>query len=161
MMDKIIYSPIGLIHSPYKTLENIPVQNSGSKNMMAEIEIFPQFIDGLKDIDGFSHLILLYHFHQVHHFQLLVKPFLDDEEHGIFATRAPIRPNPVGLTVVKLLEIRDSGFIFEGPDMIDKTPLIDIKPFIHMVDEVRQVKSGWLENKIHLFETKKSDNRFI
>ena len=159
-MNKMIYIPIGIIHSPFKTIENIPIQNSGAQGKKGTIEIFREYSLGLKDLEGFSHIILLYHLHKVDHLSLIVKPFMDTVEHGIFATRSPVRPNPIGLTVVKLIEIKDNKLFIENIDMLDQTPLLDIKPYLPMIDDTNDVKLGWLTGKIEQFEFMKSDERF-
>ncbi|MEI7596188.1 MAG: tRNA (N6-threonylcarbamoyladenosine(37)-N6)-methyltransferase TrmO [Bacteroidota bacterium] len=159
-MQNVAYKPIGIIHSPFKTLENIPIQNIGAKGVVGRIEISPEFELGLKDLNGFSHLILIYHLHLVEQSSLLVKPFMDNMERGIFATRAPVRPNPIGMTVVKLIEINNNFLTVENIDMLDQTPLLDIKPCLPMIDNVENIQLGWLTNKIQDFESKKSDNRF-
>ena len=160
-MEEIIFKPIGIIHSSFKTIENIPIQNIGAKGERGTIEIFTEFAPGLKDLEGFSHLILLYHLHKVNHFLLHVKPFLDDTKRGVFATRSPVRPNPIGLTVVKLIEIKDNLLIIEDVDMLDQTPLLDIKPCLPMIDDIENIRIGWLTGKMKQFRTKMSDNRFI
>jgi len=160
-MNEITFKPIGIIYSPFKTIENIPIQNIGAKGVKGIIEIFKEFVTGLKDLDGFSHLILIYHLHKVIHDSLLVKPFLDTVEHGIFATRSPVRPNPIGLTVVKLIEIKNNLITIENLDILYETPLLDIKPFLPMIDDTKDIRIGWLTGKIEQFEIKKSDNRFI
>ena len=139
----------------------MPIQNAGANGVKGTIEIFPEYAEGLKDIEGFSHLILLYHLHQVNHYSLQVIPFLDTIEHGIFATRSPIRPNPIGMTVVKLLELKGSILTIEGIDMLDQTPLLDIKPYLPQVDTLQDARIGWFEGKTEKFESYKSDNRFI
>ncbi len=159
-MGIVTFKPIGIIHSPFKTLENIPIQNSGAKGERGTVLIFPDFATGLQDLDGFSHLILLYHLHLVSRTSLLVKPFMDNVERGIFATRSPVRPNPIGLTVVKLIEIKNNLLIIEDLDMLDQTPLLDIKPCLPMIDDIKNLRLGWLSDKINDFETVKSDNRF-
>ena len=160
-MNEITFKPIGIIYSPFKTIENIPIQNIGAKGVKGTIEIFKEFVTGLKDLDGFSHLILIYHLHKVIHDSLLVKPFLDTVEHGIFGTRSPVRPNPIGLTVVKLIEIKNNLITIENLDILYETPLLDIKPYLPMIDDMKDIRIGWLNDKIEQFETKKSDNRFI
>lgn len=160
-MKEIIFKPIGIIHSPFKTLDNVPIQHTGARGKRGTIEIFQEFVAGLKDVGGFSHLILLYHLHKVEHFSLQVKPFLDTIEHGIFACRSPVRPNPIGLTVVKLIEIKNNLITIENLDMLDETPLLDIKPCLPMIDDIQNVRLGWLTGKIEQFETKKSDSRFM
>ena len=159
-MKEITFIPIGIIHSPFKTIENIPIQNIGAKGERGTIETFPEFASGLTDLDGFSHLILLYHFHKVNHFSLQVKPFMDDTERGVFATRSPVRPNPIGLTVVKFIKRVDNLITIEDIDMLDQTPLIDIKPFLPTIDDAQKVQLGWLTGKINDFKTRKSDIRF-
>ncbi len=111
-------------------------------------------------MEGFSHIILIYQFHLVKKSFNIVKPFLDEKEHGIFATRSPIRPNPIGITIVKLMQIVENMLIIENVYMIDNTPLLDIKPFIPTIDCFPDISIGWLTGKIQDFETKKSDNRF-
>lgn len=159
-MNEIIYKPIGIIHSPFKTVENVPVQHTGAKGETGTIEIFPEYAEGLKDLEGFSHIILLCHLHKVSHYKLRVIPFLDTVELGVFATRAPVRPNPIGLTVVKLIKVEGTIITIENIDMIDKTPLLDIKPCLPMIDDLQEIKLGWLTGKIEKFSTKKSDSRF-
>lgn len=160
MEKQICYKPIGIIYTPFITPENIPVQNIGANGIKATIKIFAEFVSGLKDLEGFSHIILLYHLHLVEHFSLTVKPFLDDIEHGVFSTRSPVRPNPIGLTVVKLNEIKGNILYIENVDMVDGTPLIDIKPFVPAIDNMEVIKIGWLTGKVEQFIHKKSDKRF-
>ena len=150
--------PIGIIHTPYKKDGDVPYQAYKSKDM-GEIEVFKEYEDGLKDIEGFSHLIILYEFHKSvkrsvkrEHFLessgLLVKPYLNNTLHGVFATRSPNRPNPIGLTIVELLERKENILKVRGIDMLDGTPLLDIKPYVPKFDQRDNVKSGWLEGKI-------------
>ena len=160
-MNEIKFKPVGTIHTPFKTIENIPIQNIGAKGVRGTIEIFKEFVPGLKDLNGFSHIILIYHLHKVNHSKLLVKPFLDTVERGIFSTRSPVRPNPIGMTVVKLLEIKDNFIIIEDLDILDGTPLLDIKPCLPLIDDIKDMRLGWLTGKIEQFETKKSDSRFM
>jgi len=160
-MQQITYKPIGIIHSPFLTLNNIPIQNVGATEEIATIEIFPEFVDGLKDLEGFSHIILLYHLHLVQNSALIVKPFMDTMPRGIFATRSPIRPNPIGFTIVKLVGINNNLLTIKHFDMLNNTPLLDMKPYISTIDEIKDSKSGWLTGKIQNFETTKSDSRFI
>ena len=160
-MQPIIFYPIGIIHTPYHALEDMPIQGTGGKGVSATIYIYPEFAGGLKDLDGFSHIILLYHLHLVEKHALIVKPFMDDKQRGIFATRSPVRPNPIGMTVVRLTEIRDNLLIVEDIDMIDQTPLLDIKPCLPMIDDIQGLRLGWLTGKVDQFSQKKSDDRFI
>lgn len=145
---EICFKPIGIIHTPFKDLRGIPIQASMSEND-GKIEIFTEFQEGLKDLDGFSHLICLYYFDMV---QLPValrsKPFLVDEVKGVFAIRTPFRPNPIGLSVLKIKEIAANFISVAQVDILDKTPLIDIKPYIPQFDSPKTAKIGWLKKKI-------------
>jgi len=139
----------------------MPFQSRGAEGIEGIIELNREFVKGLTDLDGFSHLILLYHFHLVGNTTLLVIPFMDDKPHGIFATRAPVRPNPIGMSVVRLQKIEDNLLFIEGVDMVDGTPLLDIKPFFPKYDNHVDVRYGWLEEKGDLDITAiKSDERF-
>jgi len=138
---------IGIIHTPFKTREETPIQPFRSK-AIGQVEVFKEYEEGLTDIEGFSHIILLYNFHKSEGYSLMVKPFLDDKLKGLFATRAPKRPNQIGLSVVRLL-IREENVLFvEGIDVLDGTPLIDIKPYVPNFEPNTEFKIGWLEGKI-------------
>ncbi|ODS36678.1 MAG: tRNA-Thr(GGU) m(6)t(6)A37 methyltransferase TsaA [Candidatus Altiarchaeales archaeon WOR_SM1_86-2] len=139
--------PIGVIHSPYKAKEEVPIQASRSDEE-GEIEVFEEYAPGLKDLKGFSHIIILYIFHESDGYELSVKPFLDNEPRGVFATRAPGRPNPIGLSIVGLIEIRKNVLKVRGIDVIDGTPLLDIKPYVPEFDQREGVKIGWLKEKL-------------
>ena len=134
---------IGIIHTPYNDLSECPIQPSRSKDT-AEVEVFKEYGKGLSDLDGFSHIILLFAFHRSEGYSLRIKPFLDDHLRGLFATRAPRRPNPIGLSVVRLIEIRDNVLTVNGIDMVNGTPLIDIKPYVSEFDKRDDVRLGWL-----------------
>jgi tRNA-Thr(GGU) m(6)t(6)A37 methyltransferase TsaA len=157
---KINYQPIGVIHSPFKDIEGMPIQPTGAINSRGRIEILPEFVAGLKDLAGFSHIILLYHFHQVQASQLIVTPFLDAQPRGVFATRAPKRPNPIGLSIVKLLSIEQNILHIENVDILDGTPLLDIKPYVPEFDEHPADRIGWLKQAQGKVHGKKSDDRF-
>lgn len=139
----------------------MPIQPAGANGIKGTIELKKEFTDGLLDLEGFSHIILIYHFHESDGFALQVKPFLDDKIHGIFATRAPKRPNPIGFSVVKLIKIEGHLLTIENADMLDKTPLLDIKPFIPAFDATRSATSGWMNHPEKNLKNFKSDNRFI
>jgi tRNA (adenine37-N6)-methyltransferase len=139
-------TPIGLIHSPFTDKKETPIQSSRS-TATGFVEIFSEFADGLEDIEGFSHLILLYVFHQSEGFSLHVRPFLDDQLRGLFATRYPFRPNPIGLSIVRLIKRDGNRLEIEGADVLDGTPLLDIKPYIPEFDERSEVRTGWYENR--------------
>ena len=159
-MDTFNYRPIGTIHSPFKDREGTPIQPIGGSGVKAEVEIFPEYVEGLQDLEGFSHIILLYHCHLSKAYRLKVKPFLDDVERGLFATRAPARPNPIGLSVVRLIKIERATLCVQDIDMLDKTPLLDIKPFVPDFDLREVARTGWLENKAANAKKKADDGRF-
>jgi tRNA-Thr(GGU) m(6)t(6)A37 methyltransferase TsaA len=160
-MRPIRYNPIGIIHSPLKSLSGAPLQSVSAKHLRGTIEVFAKYVSGLKDISGFSHLILIYHFHLSRKASLTVKPYLDKKEHGIFATRAPVRPNPIGISVVKLRKVRAGVIWVEGLDIVDGTPLLDIKPYVPEFDVRRVQRIGWLEGKIGRLQETRADTRFI
>ena len=145
-MDKEIkLKPIGIIHTPYKEPKGIPIQGRFEKNTTGQIELFPEYQQGLKDIEGFSHLILIYYFNRAKEEKLIGRPFLEDELHGIFAIRSPIRPNHIGFSVVKLEKMENNIITFSEVDILDNTPLLDIKPYVSHFDARENVKNGWLE----------------
>ena len=139
-------STIGVIHSPYTEKSETPIQPSRSQ-AIGTVEVYPKFADGLQDIEGFSHLILLYVFHRSSEYSLQVTPFLDDQTRGLFATRYPCRPNPIGLSTVRLLS-RDANVLeIEGVDVLDGTPLLDVKPYMPEFDIHQDVSAGWYETR--------------
>ena len=139
--------PIGIIHSPYKNTGETPYQGYKSGEI-SQVEIFKEFEEGLKDIEGFSHIIVIYWFHKSQGYHLLVKTPWDDSLHGLFTTRSPRRPCPLGLTVVELVVREENILTVKGVDAIDGTPLLDIKPYIPSIDKRSVVKPGWLEGKM-------------
>jgi tRNA-Thr(GGU) m(6)t(6)A37 methyltransferase TsaA len=157
---KISYSPIGTIHSPFHDLSEMPIQPSSESSAPGFIELIPEYAPGLKDLEGFSHIILIYHLHQSQHYSLTVTPFLDSIQHGVFATRAPRRPNPIGLSVVRLLRIENGILFIENLDILDGTPLLDIKPYVPEFDSPPEFRLGWLEAVKNQVKKKRSDNRF-
>ena len=159
-MEIIKYRSIGIIHTPFKTPQGTPIQPAGAQNIEGEIEIFPDFVEGLVDLAGFSHIILLYHFHLAGKFTLKVKPFLDNAHHGLFATRAPSRPNPIGLSVVRLCSINGEILNVRGIDVVDGTPLLDIKPYVPEFDAQKVNKIGWIGNKTDKIGETVDDGRF-
>jgi len=154
------FKPIGTIYTPYYEKEGMPIQSKAGKGVKGKIIIQDEFVPGLKDLDGFSHLILIYHFHRSEGFNLLTKPFLDDIEHGVFATRAPKRPNAIGFSVVKLSGIIGNQLNIENVDILNETPLLDIKPYIPEFDIFEAEKTGWLEKNKDKLGIIKSDSRF-
>ena len=159
-MDTIKYNPIGIIHSPHKSPDGTPIQPTGAKGVEGTIEIFPEYIAGLADLAEFSHIFILYHFHLSRKYSLKVKPFLDDQERGLFATRAPSRPNPIGLSVVRLIDVKEGNLHVQDVDVVDGTPLLDIKPYVPEFD-VREVDQiGWIGKKTGKIEEVVDDGRF-
>jgi tRNA-Thr(GGU) m(6)t(6)A37 methyltransferase TsaA len=157
---KIEYQPIGVIHSPYLDIAGMPIQPAGAAGVTGSVELYPEYIDGLQDLGGFSHVVLLYHFHQATGFSLVVTPFLDDKRHGVFATRAPRRPNPIGLSVVRLVKIEGNLLAIENVDILDDTPLLDIKPYVPQFDQFPVDKIGWLGDVQSQVSRQRSDRRF-
>jgi tRNA (adenine37-N6)-methyltransferase len=156
----IVYEPIGVIHSPFKRLDEMPIQPVSAASGAGVVEVFPQFAEGLRDLDGFSHVILLYHFHEARRCVLTVTPFLDAKPHGVFATRAPSRPNPIGLSVVKLISVDHNELRVEQLDVLDGTPVLDIKPYVPDFDQRSGARIGWFEQAKAQFFGKLSDDRF-
>jgi len=157
---EIVYRPIGYIHSPFTDLRDMPIQPGGRAAAPGKADILPEFVDGLKDLEGFSHVILVYFFHQSLRVDLHVTPFLDSEERGIFATRAPTRPNPIGISVVELKRIEGPRLYFGTIDILDGTPLLDIKPYVPEFDHPKESLIGWLEETGNRMQATESDNRF-
>jgi len=153
--------PIGIIHTPFMEIADMPVQPAGAVGIRGHIELQPHLAAGLRDLNGFSHLILLYHFHQAGPTKLIVTPFLDPEPHGVFATRAPTRPNPIGLSIVKLVKVHGCRMEIENIDVLDGTPLIDIKPYIPAFDRPEEaIRTGWYERSTTNLSKVRSDQRF-
>ena len=144
-MKSIQIKPIGVIHSPYKHAGGIPIQGRFKDDAEAFAEVDIEYQEGLKDMDGFSHAILIYHFHKVTEEKIVAKPYLEEKNHGIFAVRSPYRPNRIGFSIVKIQRISENKLFFTEVDMFDQTPLIDIKPYVEFFDKRENVKSGWLE----------------
>ncbi len=138
--------PIGIIHAPFTEKSKTPIQAARSQ-AIGYVEVLPEFSDGLQDIEALSHIYLLYAFHESSGYKLQVKPFLDDQEHGIFATRYPYRPNPIGISIVKLLSRETNILTVEGIDTLDGTPLLDIKPYVPDFDLRTNVRTGWYETR--------------
>lgn len=157
---KITYESIGEIRSPFKGPEGTPIQPTAAGSAAGKIELLPEYQEGLKDLAGFSHLILLYHCHKAGNPSLTVKPFMEDKEHGIFSIRAPSRPNSIGLSIVQLEKIEDNILYIKDVDILDKTPLLDLKPYVPEFDRRDEVKIGWMEENINKLSSVKDDGRF-
>lgn len=158
---EITYHPIGVIHSPFTDLKQMPIQPTGRSCAPGTVEVFAEFSEGLKDLDGFSHLILLYHFHQSRQVTLTVTPFLESAARGLFATRAPTRPNPIGISIVELVSIQANFLQIANLDILDGTPLLDIKPYVPDFDRPAAARVGWLEEARHNLKSTHSDGRFV
>lgn len=156
----LTYRPIGIIRSPFAGIENVPIQPAAAAGIRGSVEISAEFAAGLQDLAGFSHIILLYHFHQVTQTRLTVVPFLDRQTRGVFATRAPSRPNPIGLSTVRLLGVEGRVLHIENVDIVDGTPLLDIKPYVPAFDHQDAARIGWLAESKERIEDKRSDDRF-
>jgi tRNA-Thr(GGU) m(6)t(6)A37 methyltransferase TsaA len=151
---------IGVIHSPFTNREGMPIQPAGAAGVKGAVEVLPEFADGLQDLDGFSHIILLYQFDRSDGYDLKVVPFLDKTPRGLFATRAPRRPNPIGLSVVALERIEGNVLHIDGVDVLDATPLLDIKPYVPAFDAPVGCRTGWLESAGDRAGKQRSDDRF-
>jgi tRNA-Thr(GGU) m(6)t(6)A37 methyltransferase TsaA len=156
----VTFPPIGVLHTRFSQQAGTPIQARLAAEEPGIIEVFPEFAEGLQDIEGFSHLYLLYAFHQIEQGALKVVPYLDVVEHGIFATRAPKRPNPLGLSVVRLVRVTGNRLEILGADMLDGSPLLDIKPYIPSLDAVAADRIGWYAKRLPAGDVVLADNRF-
>ncbi|MCI0497991.1 MAG: tRNA (N6-threonylcarbamoyladenosine(37)-N6)-methyltransferase TrmO [Thermoplasmata archaeon] len=159
-MDEVTFRPIGIVRTPYTDVEGVPIQPRREDGARGTVEVLPEFEGGLRDLDGFSHVILVYHFHRSGRYRLRTRTFLDDTPRGVFATRSPSRPNGIGISVVRLLGVDGRRLEIEGMDILDGTPLLDIKPYIPRTDAVQAERIGWLEGIDEGFRTKVADGRF-
>jgi tRNA-Thr(GGU) m(6)t(6)A37 methyltransferase TsaA len=158
---KIEFTSIGIIHTPFKEPDDMPIQPVGARDVKGTVTVFEDYRPGLQDLDGFSHIILLYFFHRSRGCQLKVVPFMDSAQHGIFATRAPRRPNPLGLSIVQLDRVSKGVLHIRNVDMLDNTPLLDIKPYVPQFDgQTDVVRSGWFEKITKTAAQQKADDRF-
>ena len=158
--EQITYFPIGTIRSPFTDIFGMPIQPTGARAVRGTVEISEEYAEGLADLEGFSRIILIYAFHKCASCQLTVTPFLDTTTHGIFATRAPCRPNAIGLSIVRLLAVKGCEVVIEGVDVLDGTPLLDIKPYVPAFDCYPDENSGWLAGCKDTVGSMKSDTRF-
>jgi tRNA (adenine37-N6)-methyltransferase len=145
MIKSIILKPIGIINTPYKEPKGMPIQGKFERGATGTVRIFPEYKAGLKDIEGFSHIILIYNFNRSKKENLIGKPFLEDESHGIFAIRSPHRPNHIGFSIVKLEKVKNSVITFSEVDILDGTPLLDIKPYVKHFDSRDKGRNGWID----------------
>ncbi|MDY0163913.1 tRNA (N6-threonylcarbamoyladenosine(37)-N6)-methyltransferase TrmO [Desulfobotulus sp.] len=160
-MENVALSPIGIIHSPFKTLENMPIQPPGAGEIQGRVRIFPAYVEGLQDLDGFSHIYLIYAFHRAERTEMRVIPYMDSKARGVFATRSPLRPSHLGLSIVELLSVEGGELHVRGIDVLDGTPLLDIKPYIPAFDHREKVRSGWMQQNREAVVAMRSDDRFV
>lgn len=159
-MKELTIFPIGVIRSPFKEISGMPIQASGAEGIPGRVELDRKLVPGLKDLEGFSHIHLIYHFHLSEGYSLDVKPFLDDISHGVFATRAPKRPNPIGVSIVRLIRVEGHVLHIEDVDIVDGTPLLDIKPYVPEFDVRQAERIGWFSGKAELIRDIRADERF-
>ncbi|CAN5248234.1 tRNA (N6-threonylcarbamoyladenosine(37)-N6)-methyltransferase TrmO [soil metagenome] len=155
----IVCRPIGIVRSRFTEAVDMPVQTAGAPDEPGRVELQPEFVPGLRDIEGFDYLILLTHLHRCAQERLEVTPFLDTQSHGVFATRAPARPNRIGLSIVRLLRVDGATLHFEGNDMVDGTPVIDIKPYVPRFDVRTTERIGWFAGRLDTLADARSDRR--
>ena len=162
-MKPVVYHPIGIVRSPFTEPRGTPIQPPAAAGVEGRVELEPSHTDGLKDLGGFSHLILLYYFHLSKPSPLRVRPFMDEESRGVFAMRGPSRPNSIGLSIVRLLAIEGATLRIQDVDIIDGTPLLDIKPYVPQFDSRGPdgVRIGWLEENVRKLRTQRDDGRFV
>jgi tRNA-Thr(GGU) m(6)t(6)A37 methyltransferase TsaA len=153
--------PIGTIATPFTALEQMPIQPKGAADVEGRLILDPEYAEGLKDLEGFSHVYVIYHFHEATRTELTVTPFMDTRQRGVFATRSPLRPSHIGMSVTRVVAITDNIVTVKGIDVLDGTPLIDIKPYIPQFDSVENVRTGWMTKDAQSVKTATSDNRFV
>ncbi len=159
-LEPIAYSPVGVVRSPFTEEAGMPIQSVTAYGVAGRVELEPEFSAGLRDLEGFSHLWLLCHLHRVQGHALEVVPFLDTVSHGIFATRSPKRPNPISMTLVRLERIQDTVLYVSELDVLDGTPVLDIKPYVPRFDVRQTDRIGWFASRLDRLESTPSDDRF-
>ncbi|PKK82385.1 MAG: tRNA (N6-threonylcarbamoyladenosine(37)-N6)-methyltransferase TrmO [candidate division Zixibacteria bacterium HGW-Zixibacteria-1] len=147
-METIQFKPIGVIHTPFNEPKDTPRSSAMGEGAEGTIELYPEYLQGLTDLEGFSHLEVVFYLHRSADYKLMVIPPLDDRPHGLFATRSPHRPNPVGISIVRLVRIEGITLHIADLDMLDGTPLLDIKPYVPRRSKDTNIRIGWLEDKI-------------
>jgi tRNA (adenine37-N6)-methyltransferase len=158
--EPVVFRPIGVIRTPFTDEAGMPIQAVAATGVAGRIELDSKLADGLADLDGFSHLILVYHLHRIVRPRLTVTPFLDDRPHGVFATRSPARPNPIGLSTVRLVGITGTTLGIEDVDMVDGTPLLDLKPYVPAFDDRPDARIGWFADRLGPLAETRADERF-
>ncbi|MEW5937267.1 MAG: tRNA (N6-threonylcarbamoyladenosine(37)-N6)-methyltransferase TrmO [Candidatus Thermoplasmatota archaeon] len=159
-MNEIRYTPIGVIHTPFNEQKGTPIQPFAARGAKGTVEVYDGFVEGLADIEGFSHIILLYHCHLSKPWRAKVVPYMDDKPRGVFSTRAPSRPNPIGLSVVRLIKVALPILHVQDVDILNGTPLLDIKPYVPDMDHRAVERLGWLEEKVQKLPKMMADRRF-
>ena len=159
-MEPVTFRPIGVIRTPFMGSAGMPIQAVAAVGVRGRIELDPSLAEGLTGLDGFSHLILLYHLHEVTTPRLTVTPFLDERPHGVFATRSPARPNAIGLSTVRLVSVEGATIEIEDVDMVDGTPLLDLKPYVPEFDDREDVRIGWFAGRLGSLAEVRADERF-
>ncbi|MFP4527008.1 MAG: tRNA (N6-threonylcarbamoyladenosine(37)-N6)-methyltransferase TrmO [Candidatus Kapaibacterium sp.] len=157
----ICFEPIGIIHTEFQQPAGTPIQPAAAEGHTGSVEVFDQYTECLDGLDGFSHIFLIYFLHQVKSFKPRVTPFLGNRETGLFSTRAPVRPNPIGLSVVEISGIDGNIISIKNPDMLEGTPLLDIKPYVFEIDSYRSTRHGWIEESMPGFFDRRADDRFV
>ena len=160
-MKTITMKALGTIYTPFENLEDMPIQPKGAAEVIGTIELEEQYTEGLADLQGFSHIYLLYEFHMAQRTALTVTPFMDTTPRGVFATRSPLRPNHIGISIVKLIGVEKNIVTVQGIDILNGSPLLDIKPYIAAFDAVQQSQSGWMKGSEDEVAEKRSDLRFV
>ncbi|MCD4740863.1 MAG: tRNA (N6-threonylcarbamoyladenosine(37)-N6)-methyltransferase TrmO [Desulfobacteraceae bacterium] len=155
-----VIEQIGTIHSPHSNIKDMPIQPKGATGVEGYALVNEEYVNGLQDLEGFSHIYLLYSFHEAERTELIVTPFMDTQTRGVFSTRSPLRPNHIGLSIVRLKGVQGNKVIVEGVDILDGTPLLDIKPYIEKFDGVKESSSGWMQASGDEVSKRRSDNRF-
>jgi len=158
-MQPITYTPIGIVRSPFATLPGMPIQTVAAQGVAATVELDPSYAAGLRDIEGFSHLLIISHLHLMQGYALEVTPFMDTQTHGVFATRSPRRPNPIGLSIVRLIRVEGATLHIEEVDLLDGTPVLDIKPYVPQFDDRATERTGWFATNVHKVYATRADDR--
>ncbi|MCF8076879.1 MAG: tRNA (N6-threonylcarbamoyladenosine(37)-N6)-methyltransferase TrmO [Desulfotignum sp.] len=153
-------TPIGVIHTPFQNIEDMPIQPKGAAGTSGQIQVDAAFQPGLEDLDGFSHIYLIYSFHKANRTELTVVPFMDTQSRGVYATRSPLRPNHIGISIVRLEKIEGNRLHVLDIDVLNGTPLLDIKPYMEKFDAVTDSCSGWMQASEKEVVEKRSDSRF-
>ena len=160
MAEPVTFQPIGVIRTPYTQTDGMPIQATAAVGVPGRIELDPDLVEGLADLNGFSHLTLIYYLHLITAPRLTVTPFLDHQAHGIFATRSPARPNPIGISTVRLIAVSGTTIEIEDVDTVDGTPLLDIKPYVPAFDHRDDVEVGWFAGQLDGLAQARADDRF-